>query len=79
MYQGAGALDLWPSVEKLRSQVLLVLGEHSAVPPELRDRLIEGLGQVRVERLSGATHFAALERPRELGALLAGFAAELSR
>jgi pimeloyl-ACP methyl ester carboxylesterase len=79
MYQGAAALDMWPAVEKIRSKALLVLGEYSAVAPELRDRLIEGLPQVRVERLPGATHFAALERPRELGALFAGFAAELGR
>lgn len=78
-YQGAAALDVWPLVARVRAPVRLLLAEHSAVPPELRQRLIEGVGAVRVTRIEGATHFAALERPDAVGERLAEFAAEVSR
>ncbi len=73
MYQGAPALDVWPWVEKVRSPVLLIVGEHSAVPAALQRRLSER-ASTRVETVPSATHFAALEQPEAVGRLIAEFA-----
>ena len=74
-YEGAAALDLWPLAESIRAPLLLVLGEHSAVPPALRDRLVTALPSVKIVTIPGATHFAALERPSEVGAAIGSFLA----
>lgn len=78
-YEGAAALDLWPLAEKIRVPLLLVLGEHGAVAHEHRDRLLACVPDLRIETIAGATHFAALERPREVGAAIARFLAALPR
>lgn len=75
-YEGAAALDLWPLAARIRAPLLLVLGEHSAVAPALRERLVAALPSVRIERIPGGTHFAALERPREVGAAIGRFLAD---
>ena len=54
-YEGAAALDLWPLAAKIRAPLLLVLGEHSAVAPGLRDRLIDALASVRIATIPGGT------------------------
>jgi lipase len=77
-YEGAAALDLWPLAARLAAPVLLLLGEHSAVAPPLRERLCASLPAVRVETVARATHFAALERPAEVGQALARFVAEVA-
>jgi pimeloyl-ACP methyl ester carboxylesterase len=74
-YEGAAALDLWPLAASIRAPLLLVLGEHSAVPPALRDRLIAALPSVKIVMIPSATHFAALERPSEVGAAIGSFLA----
>jgi len=74
-YEGAAALDLWPLAGSIRAPLLLVLGEHSAVPPALRDRLVAALPSVQIVTIPGATHFAALERPCEVGAAIGNFLA----
>ena len=79
LYEGAAALDLWPWVEKVRAPVLLILGEHSAVPAEFRQRLVDGLESLRFETVSGASHFAALEEPETVGKLVAEFALDCVR
>jgi len=56
--------------------LLLVLGDAGAVAPALRDRLVAAVPSARIETIPGATHFAALERPREVGAAIGRFAAE---
>jgi pimeloyl-ACP methyl ester carboxylesterase len=45
------------------------------VPPTLRDRLVAVLPSVQVVTLPGASHFAALERPGEVGAAIGSFLA----
>ena len=75
-YDGAVALDLWPLAAQIRAPLLLVLGEHRAVAPALRDRLVAALPSVQVATIAGGTHFTALERPREVGAAIARFLAE---
>ena len=59
-YEGAGALDLWPLAARSAAPLLLVLGEHGAVPVALRDRLLAARSDARVATIAGATHFAAL-------------------
>jgi pimeloyl-ACP methyl ester carboxylesterase len=78
-YEGAAALDLWPLVAHIRAPLLLVEGEHGAVAPALRDRLVAALPSVQSVSIPHATHFAALERPREIGAALGAFLAECLR
>jgi lipase len=78
-YEGAAALDLWPLAARIAVPLLLVLGEQSAVPPTLRDRLLGERPAARVTTIAGATHFAALERPAEVGRAVAGFASEVLR
>jgi pimeloyl-ACP methyl ester carboxylesterase len=75
-YEGAAALDLWPLAASIRAPLLLVLGEHGAVAPALRDRLVATLPSVRGVTIPGATHFAALERPSEVGAAIGNFLAD---
>jgi pimeloyl-ACP methyl ester carboxylesterase len=70
-YEGAAALDLWPLAKTIRAPLGLVLGQYSAVPTRLRERLLAGRAGTRVETIAGATHFAALERPVEVGAAIA--------
>lgn len=66
-YEGAAALDVWPWVGRVRAPVALLLAERSAVPAPLRERLLQGLGDATPVTVAGATHFAALERPAEVG------------
>jgi len=77
-YEGAAALDLWPLLARVRAPVLLVAAEHGAMPPALLERLCGALPAVRRERVPGTTHFAALEAPDRVGALLGGFASALA-
>jgi len=77
-YEGAAALDLWPAVRRIRVPLLLVLGEHGAVAPAFRDRLVASVPAVEVATIPAATHFAALERPREVGAAIGRFVASLA-
>jgi pimeloyl-ACP methyl ester carboxylesterase len=75
-YDGATALDVWPLAARIRVPALLVLGEHSAVAPALRERLAAAIPSLRIATIAGGTHFTALERPREVGAAIARFLAE---
>ncbi|MCZ6784766.1 MAG: alpha/beta hydrolase [Proteobacteria bacterium] len=79
MYEGAGSLDVWPLSEKVRAPILLVLGEHTAVPRAMRDRVEAGAAPVRIETIAGGTHFTALESPAAVGRALARFALSLER
>ncbi len=76
-YEGAAALDLWPLLAKLQAPLRLLLAEHSAVPAPLLARLVERVPALAIERIEGATHFAALERPEPVGRALGAFLAEL--
>jgi len=78
-YEGASALDLWPLAARIAAPLLLVLADRSAVPAELRDRLLDTRPGARVETIAGATHFAALERPAEVGRAIGRFASEVLR
>jgi pimeloyl-ACP methyl ester carboxylesterase len=49
------------------------------VSSRLRDRLLAAQPAARAEAIAGATHFAALERPSEVGRAIGGFLAELLR
>lgn len=72
-YEGAAALDVWPVAKRIRAPVHLVLAEHSAVPAGLRSRL-GAIAPVRdVITIPEATHFVALEHPREVASALARF------
>ena len=75
-YQGAAALDLWPLLPRIEVPVRVIAAEHSAMPPELLDRLRRCPGGVRVDQVAGTTHFALMERPEPVGAILADFARE---
>jgi pimeloyl-ACP methyl ester carboxylesterase len=77
-YEGSAALDLWPLVGRIRAPLLLVLGEHTAVAPRFREQLLAALPSASIETIAGGTHFAALERPREVGTAIGGFVAELA-
>lgn len=77
-YEGAAALDLWPCAERITAPVLLLAAEHSAMPPPLLDRLARGVRDLQVQAIPAATHFAALERPNEVGARIGRFAAGIS-
>jgi pimeloyl-ACP methyl ester carboxylesterase len=77
-YEGAAALDLWPLAAKIRGPLLLVVGEHSAVAPALRERLVAALPSVSVATIAGGTHFTALEQPHGVGASIARFLAALA-
>jgi pimeloyl-ACP methyl ester carboxylesterase len=76
-YQGAAALDLWPLIPRIEVPVRVIAAEHSAMPPPLLDRLRRCCGGVRVDQVAGTTHFALMERPEPVGALLADFLREL--
>lgn len=70
-YAGAAALDLWPLAPRIEAPLALVLGEHSAVPAPLEERLRALAPVVVAVRVPGATHFAVLERPAEVSSALA--------
>jgi pimeloyl-ACP methyl ester carboxylesterase len=76
-YQGAAALDLWPLVPRIEAPVQVIAAEHSSMPAPLLERLRRCRGGVRVDQVAGTTHFAAMERPGQVGALLADFLREL--
>jgi pimeloyl-ACP methyl ester carboxylesterase len=78
-YAGAAALDAWPLVSRLPIPVLLVAAEHSAIPAPMRQRLAESVPALAACEIAGATHFAALERPREVGEALARFWRDVER
>jgi pimeloyl-ACP methyl ester carboxylesterase len=71
-YQGAAALDLWPLTARIEVPVQVIAAEHSAMPPPLLERLRGCCAGVRVDQVAATTHFAVMERPEEVGALLAG-------
>jgi pimeloyl-ACP methyl ester carboxylesterase len=73
-YQGAAALDLWPLISRIEAAVLVIAAEHSAMPPPLLERLRRCPGGVRVDSVEATTHFAVMERPERVGAILADFA-----
>jgi pimeloyl-ACP methyl ester carboxylesterase len=73
-YQGAAALDLWPLIPHIEAPVQVIAAEHSAMPGALLERLRACRGGVRVDQVAGTTHFAVMERPEPVGALLADFA-----
>jgi pimeloyl-ACP methyl ester carboxylesterase len=73
-YQGAAALDLWPLIPRIEAPVQVVAAEHSAMPPPLLERLRDCRAGVRVDQVAGTTHFALMERPEPVGAILAEFA-----
>jgi pimeloyl-ACP methyl ester carboxylesterase len=75
-YQGAAALDLWPLVPRIEVPVRVIAAEHSAMPPALLERLRRCRGGVRVDQVAGTTHFAVMEHPEQVGALLADFLCE---
>jgi pimeloyl-ACP methyl ester carboxylesterase len=78
-YQGAAALDLWPLLPRIEAPVRVIAAEHSAMPAPLLARLRRCRGGVRVDRVEAATHFAVMERPDEVGAILADFVREALR
>ena len=76
-YEGSHGFDVWPDVARIRAPVRVVQAEHSDVPPAMLARLERTAPAVSVERMPGTTHFAALERPDAVGAILGRLAAEL--
>jgi pimeloyl-ACP methyl ester carboxylesterase len=76
-YQGAAALDLWPLIPRIEAPIQVIAAEHSAMPAPLLERLRGCRGGVRVDRVADTTHFAVMERPEPVGALLADFIREL--
>jgi len=77
-YQGAAALDLWPLIPRIEAPVHVIAAEHSAMPPPLLERLESCRAGVRVDQVAGTTHFALMERPEPVGAILADFARQRS-
>jgi pimeloyl-ACP methyl ester carboxylesterase len=77
-YEGAVRLDVWPCVERVACPVLLLAAEHSAMPAPLLARLERSVAGARAQRVAGATHFAPLERPNEVGARVGRFVAQLA-
>jgi pimeloyl-ACP methyl ester carboxylesterase len=78
-YQGAAALDLWCLAPRIEAPIRVLAAEHSAMPPPLLERLRGCRGGVRVDRVAGATHFALMERPEQVGSILAEFVREAAR
>ncbi len=72
-YDGAAALDLWPSLRRIVCPVRLVAGSRGFMPPPLIERIQKLLPGTRVETLEGGTHFVALEQPGRVGDALARF------
>jgi pimeloyl-ACP methyl ester carboxylesterase len=78
-YEGAASLDLWPLAARIEAPLLLVQGEHTALPALLRARLLAGRTRACVVSIPEATHFALLERPAEVGRAIGRFLAERVR
>ena len=76
-YQGAAALDLWPLIPYIEAPVQVIAAEHTAMPAPLLERLRSCRGGVRVDQVESTTHFAVMERPGPVGALLADFFREI--
>jgi pimeloyl-ACP methyl ester carboxylesterase len=77
----AWTADLSGDAARLTSPVLAVLAERSWGMDERWDDVSQALGlsavpHLRAARISGAGHFVMLDRPRELAALIDGFAAD---
>ena len=64
--------------ERVESPVLVLKAENSAIPPPLLERIEAAVPDLRVQQIAASTHFAALERPNEVGARLGRFAAEVA-
>lgn len=74
VYAHAPAHPLWPGLEKIRTDALVVCGEHSdAVPPPLGERLAARLPHGRLEVMAGRGHFGPLEDPDAAVASIAAF------
>jgi pimeloyl-ACP methyl ester carboxylesterase len=77
----AWTADLSGRAARLAVPVLAVLAERSWGMDERWDDVAQVLGlaavpRLRAERITGAGHFVMLDRPRELAALIDGFAAD---
>jgi pimeloyl-ACP methyl ester carboxylesterase len=73
LYDGAAELDLAPLWRGLAPPVRVAVAEHSAIVPGALARLVAGTPALELDRVPGATHFAALEDPVRVGRSLASF------
>lgn len=70
-------LGIWRDVDKLRTPVLLLRGEHSKTfRPEVQARLARQLPQARTATLAGAGHLLPMEEPVETAAAIKAFLTE---
>lgn len=66
--------DRLEALRAVRVPTLVVVGEHDvAQPPEESARLARAIPGARLEIVRGAGHLTAVERPREVSALLGDF------
>jgi pimeloyl-ACP methyl ester carboxylesterase len=66
----APGLAFWDSWYRVRSPVLLLRGEHSAVfPPDVAQAMLDSKPQARLAEIAGAGHAPSLMAPDQIGLL----------
>jgi pimeloyl-ACP methyl ester carboxylesterase len=69
---------VWPQLSKISVDALIVRGEHSTVMPrETMDKVVAELPRARGVEIAGAHHHVPLDKPKELAAAVAAWAAGL--
>jgi pimeloyl-ACP methyl ester carboxylesterase len=69
---------VWEQLPKISPEALIVRGEHSNVMPrEAMDKVVAGLARGRGLEIAGAHHHIPLDKPAELAAVIASWAATL--
>ena len=69
--QWAEARNFYP---KIKIPTLLIYGEQDWAPTAQRERTAGLIPKVTVKTIGNGGHFLSLDRPAELGELIAGFA-----
>ena len=70
-YRAAHAHGAWDRLGEIRCPVVVVVGEHSDThTPEFTASLTERFADGRAVTVPGATHFAPMEKPREIAGIV---------
>lgn len=78
-YRGAAAHGAWARLHEVTCPVVLVAGAQSESHAATFMREMQGrFGGARLEVVAGAGHFAPMERPEAVAAVVAGLADEVS-
>jgi pimeloyl-ACP methyl ester carboxylesterase len=79
VYEGASALDLWHGAPEISVPILLLRAEYSAIPDSVVKRLAHFARRFEIQGVAGATHFAPLEHPEEVGRAIGRFAGSMAK